>query len=195
MLSSGYSLILIISIFLSIYIVNYGYIYFRLWCTAFGIKNLRKNTTYKNTPSAYSLWYTYKIDKTELMNNMMGTIFIIFGILKLFDLDKFADIFSKYDMLSKNYKPYGYLYPFIEIILGISFLTKKHLKKSYIATIILMIISLIGVTNSIIQGQQLRCGCLGAFLHIPLSYVTISENMVMLIMSWILLNDKEYVNK
>ena len=169
MLSSGYSLLLIVGLFISIYVVNYGYLLI------------------KNHPKSKS---PYKIDKVELMNNVMGSILIIFGVLKLFNLDKFVDIFSKYDLLSKNYKPYGYLYPFLEIILGVSFLSKTHLKSSYIATIILMILSLIGVTNSIIQGQQLRCGCLGAFLHIPLSYVTISENMVMLIMSVILLIDK-----
>ena len=176
MLSIGYSMIIIISLFLSIYAANYGYIY---------IKNFKK-TKYKSS---------YRIDQNELMNNIMGTILIIFGVLKLLDLDTFADIFSKYDLVSKKYKPYGYLYPFLEIILGINFIRKKHLKISYIVTIILMVISLIGVTVSIIQGRQLRCGCLGSFLHIPLSYVTISENMVMLIMSWMLLLNVNKENK
>ena len=46
-----------------------------------------------------------------------------------------------------------------------------------------MIISIISVLISISRGQNLRCGCLGSFLHIPLSYVTITENIVMIIMS------------
>jgi len=47
-----------------------------------------------------------------------------------------------------------------------------------------MIISLISVSISLYQGQNLRCGCLGSFFHLPLSYVTISENVVMLLMSF-----------
>ena len=46
-----------------------------------------------------------------------------------------------------------------------------------------MIISIISVVISMINGQKLRCGCLGSFLHIPLSYVTLSENVVMALMS------------
>ena len=50
-------------------------------------------------------------------------------------------------------------------------------------TKILMIISIISVIISMYAGQNLRCGCLGSFFHIPLSYVTISENVAMLALS------------
>ena len=50
--------------------------------------------------------------------------------------------------------------------------------KSYIFTIIPMIVSLIGVFLSLGKGVSLRCGCLGSFFHVPLSYVTVSENIV-----------------
>ena len=52
-----------------------------------------------------------------------------------------------------------------------------------IRIIIIVSISVrISVIISIIKGEKLRCGCLGSFFHIPLSYVTISENIVMLLM-------------
>lgn len=117
------------------------------------------------------------------MNNIMGSIFIIFGLLKIYNLEKFVEIFNKYDIISTKLSGYAYLYPFIEISLGIAYLKKYNLTKTNIITIFLMIISIISVTVSMTKGQKLRCGCLGSFFHIPLSYVTLSENLVMTMMS------------
>jgi len=47
----------------------------------------------------------------------------------------------------------------------------------------LMLISIISVLISLVNGQKLRCGCLGSFFHIPLSYVTLSENIVMIMLN------------
>ena len=147
----AYSFVILASLFLVIYALNYGYL------------------SYRGTA----------IGKTELMTNVMGTIFIVFGSLKLLNLQGFSKIFSKYDIVSKNVPYYAYLYPFIEIFLGIVLLSKSYLREAYLATIALMVISLIGVSWSLQKGLNLRCGCLGSFLHVPLSYVTISENLVM----------------
>ena len=159
MLNAPYSLLLIVILFAACYAVNHGYVYLQ----------------------------DEEIDDKELMNRVMGTIFIVFGSLKVVNLKGFAKIFAKYDIVSKHISIYGYLYPFIEIILGVSFFYKDYRMKSYILTIALMIVSLIGVFISIGQGTSLRCGCLGSFFHIPLSYVTVSENIVMLAMASYLL--------
>ena len=152
MLSNFYSLVLIITIFSFIYIINYSYLYF-----------------YK------------KEDFSNLKNNIMGSILILFGMLKLYDIEKFMEIFQKYDIISKNIPIYSFAYPFIEIILGISFMYSFKLNKIKLITNLLMFISIISVSLSMIKGQTLRCGCLGAFFHIPLSYVTLSENIIMLL--------------
>ena len=126
-----------------------------------------------------------KINKknNSLIRNYMGFIYLVFGFLKLYDLNKFANIFSKYDIIAKKIVFYAYLYPFIEIALGISLLTDNFTLSTMTVTKILMIISIISVIISMYAGQNLRCGCLGSFFHIPLSYVTISENVAMLSLS------------
>ena len=159
MLKAGHSLLLIFLLFSSCYAVNYGYMYFQ----------------------------DEDIDHKELMNRVMGTIFIVFGALKIVNLKGFVKIFAKYDLVGKHSSVYGYMYPFIEILLGLSFFYKDHRMKSYILTIILMIIGMVGVFLSMRKGVSLRCGCLGSFLHVPLSYVTVSENIVMLAMASYLL--------
>lgn len=154
MLSNFYSLLLIICIFSLIYIINYAYLYF-----------------YKNK------------DFSSLKNNIMGSILILFGILKLYDIEKFMEIFQKYDIISKNIPLYSLIYPFIEILLGLYFLYSDKLTNVKLVTNFLMFISIISVSLSMIKGQTLRCGCLGAFFHIPLSYVTMSENIIMLLIN------------
>jgi len=114
----------------------------------------------------------------------MGLILIIFGIMKLYNLSKFVKIFGKYDIISNKFNLYGYLYPFIEILLGILILKNYYINPTLNFIIILMIISIISVILSLIKGEKLRCGCLGSFFHMPLSYVTLFENILMLIMSY-----------
>ena len=112
----------------------------------------------------------------------MGTILIIFGLLKLYDITKFSQIFRKYDIISQKLPVYSYIYPFLEIALGIAYLQKYKLNFANTITTSLMIVSIISVIISLISGQKLRCGCMGSFFHIPLSYVTLSENIIMLSM-------------
>jgi len=132
-------------------------------------------------------YYLYKFisetsgeSKNILKRNFMGTILILFGILKLYDLPKFAKIFQKYDVISNKIPQYAFLYPFIEILLGIALFKKYRLEKINKIISFTMGISIISVILSLIKGQELRCGCLGSFFHVPLSYVTLSENLMML---------------
>tara|TARA_Y100000389_G_scaffold184724_1_gene203433 strand:+ start:424 stop:894 length:471 start_codon:yes stop_codon:yes gene_type:complete len=130
---------------------------------------------------------TYFLNKSKIndtfMKMYMGIILVLFGTLKLYDLNKFALIFSKYDIIASKVKLYGYLYPFIEILLGAGFLTNTLTRSVLYTTIVLMVISLISVSISLYNKKPLKCGCLGAFFHMPLSYVTISENLLMLLMA------------
>ena len=164
MLNNHLSFILISVIFISIFLINYIYL-------KFYINNNLQNNNLQN-----------KINVNELMNNTMASILFIFGSLKLYNLNKFSNIFSKYNIISKKIPFYSYLYPFIEIILSVNLFFKYEINLTYIIIGILMIISLISVIISMIKGEKLRCGCLGSFFHIPLSYVTISENIIMLLM-------------
>ena len=130
----------------------------------------------------FSYYYTYYYKNNSINKNFMGFIFIFFGLLKLYDLNKFVNIFSKYDIISKKFPFYAFLYPFIEIFIGLLMIKNLEFDKVNYMNIILMLVSIISVSFSILNGQNLRCGCLGSFFHIPLSYVTLSENFIMLFM-------------
>jgi hypothetical protein len=133
----------------------------------------------------YLYLYVYRRERDwdRLLNQTMGTMLVVFGTLKLLDLAKFVEIFRRYDLISMNVGSYAYAYPFIEILLGVMFWRGEQLAKVSMATVFLMVTSIASVITSLYSGQKLRCGCLGSFLRVPLSYVTLTENSVMLAMS------------
>jgi hypothetical protein len=66
-------------------------------------------------------------EKGEFMYPFMGYFFIFFSLFKLFDLRGFVDGFSMYDLLTQRLRTYGYVYPFLELFLGLAYLTKFSL--------------------------------------------------------------------
>ena len=130
------------------------------------------------------LWLQKKIsDRRLLMNRFMGSVFLLFGLLKLVNLTKFVDIFSKYDFVAKHVRCYAVLFPFVEIGIGVSLLTESGLPALYWVILVIMGLNLGAVLLSLARGQKLRCGCLGSFFHLPLSYSSLAENGLMIAMA------------
>ncbi len=121
------------------------------------------------------------------MNYFMAGFFLVFSFFKLLDLKGFAESYSMYDLLAKRVKAYGYVYPFIELTLGILFLTGFQPVATNIATIVVMGFSSIGVIKSVVDKKQIRCACLGAVFNLPMSTVTIIEDLLMVGMSALML--------
>lgn len=109
----------------------------------------------------------------------MGFFFCQFAMLKLFSLSGFVEGFQKYDLLAKHVRIYAYIYPFIELALGLAYLAFIFPNAVYIATIIVMGMSAIGVVKALRAGLDVRCACMGTILNVPLSTVTLTEDVVM----------------
>ena len=56
------------------------------------------------------------------MHDFMGLFLVVFSMFKFFDMEGFADGFQMYDLLAKPFRPYAYVYPFIELALGLGYL-------------------------------------------------------------------------
>jgi hypothetical protein len=117
------------------------------------------------------------------MNQVMGLFFLIFAMFKFFDLDGFADGFQMYDVVAKKFRGYAYAYPFVELILGFLFLSGQCLFLSNLFTLIIMSVSTAGVFISMRRGYKFKCACLGTILNIPLSTVSLLENVSMGLMA------------
>ena len=117
------------------------------------------------------------------MNHFMAGFFIVFSFFKFLDIRAFADSYAMYDVIAKKWKGYGYLYPFIELLLGIAYLTAFNPTLTNSITVVVMSISSIGVMQSVVRKQKIRCACLGAVFNLPMSTVTIIEDVLMVIMA------------
>lgn len=119
------------------------------------------------------------VSHPETMYSFMGYFFVFLSLFKFFDLQGFVDGFSTYDLLTKKFRAYGYAYPFMEFLLGIAYLsTFDHYVVNWI-TFVMMTISGLGVIKSIYSGQEIKCVCLGTTLNVPLSTVSVLENLGM----------------
>lgn len=120
---------------------------------------------------------------SRAMTWFMGFFFVGFAFFKLLDISKFADAFATYDIVGKRIRAYGLAYPWIELGLGVLFLSQRYLTAANIITVIVMSVGLIGVIAAVRKKQTIQCACLGTVFNLPMSVVTIIENSVMIAMA------------
>ena len=121
----------------------------------------------------------------DLMMDFMGIFFIVFSFFKFLDYKSFPNSFAMYDPLAKALPLYGWIYPFIETILGLMFLFRFQLFTSIIITILLLSITTYGVVNVLKNKQTIQCACLGTAIKLPMTVATLIENGIMIIMALI----------
>jgi copper chaperone CopZ len=119
----------------------------------------------------------------KAMRTFMAGFFIIFSFFKMLDLQGFADSYSMYDLVAKRFRPWGYIYAFIELGLGLAFIANFQPVIINWVTLIVMTGSIVGVLQSVLNGRKIRCACLGAVFNLPMSTVTIFEDALMIWMS------------
>jgi hypothetical protein len=126
----------------------------------------------------------------HFMTNFMGFFFIVFGGFKIINWQAFAKAYQEYDLVAKQTKYYAYLYPLIEMGLGIAYLLRWQLFVINIITLVVMLIIAVGVANELLKGKEIICACLGVVFKIPMTWVTFAEDILMAFMALIMLIDK-----
>lgn len=124
---------------------------------------------------------------SDAMADFMGLFFIVFSFFKLLDLKGFQPSFSVYDPLAKRFPLYGKTYPFIETALGVMFLTRWHMDIALWATLIVLGVTTVGVTQVLLKKQKIECACLGTALKLPMTEATFIENTLMIAMAMAML--------
>lgn len=117
------------------------------------------------------------------MNNFMGGFFLALSFFKLLDVKAFADSYSAYDLLAKKVPTYGFIYPFIELGLGIAYINNWQPFYVNAITIAVMGFSTLGVVETIVNKRNIRCACLGAIFNVPVSTITLIEDLLMIAMA------------
>ncbi len=113
----------------------------------------------------------------------MGIVLVALSYFKLLDLSKFADGFSTYDPIAKRLHAYGYVYPFLELLSGIAFLMALSVQLVSILVISFLSVTTYGVARALMEKRTLQCACIGTIFKLPLTKITIIENILMIAMA------------
>jgi copper chaperone CopZ len=123
----------------------------------------------------------------RVMSHFMAGFFLVFSFFKMLDLRGFASSYAMYDVLAKKLPIYGYIYPFIELGLGAAYLLGFRPMLVNAITLIVMLFSSIGVILAVTNKQKIRCACLGTGFNLPMTTVTIIEDLLMAAMAALML--------
>jgi len=128
-------------------------------------------------------WQNNAINFMTFMRVFMAGFFLTFSFFKLLNLKAFAESYAMYDLVAKKFSTWGYLYAFIELGLGLSFVLNLSPAIVNWVTLIVMTVSILGVLESVLNKKKIQCACLGAVFNLPMSTVTIVEDAIMIAMS------------
>jgi hypothetical protein len=139
--------------------------------------------------AASAMEFRNRFTKTEMewMADFMGVFLCIFALVKLFNLSKFADGFQMYDLLARQFRPYALVYPFIELALGLGYLSRWKPPLIQTATVVVLGFGALGVINALRRGLDVNCACMGNILKVPLSTVALTEDLGMVVMAAVML--------
>ena len=121
------------------------------------------------------------------MEVFMALFFIIFSLFKILNLNGFKDAYRMYDVIAMRYPSYGYVYPFLELGLGALYLFALYPFATNMATLVLMSASAWGVYLKLRKKEKIMCACLGVVFKVPMTWVTLIEDLLMAGMAFVML--------
>lgn len=130
----------------------------------------------------------------ELLTMRALELFVAFSmcalaIFKLRDLRSFSNQFITYDLLGRRWVPYAYVYPFAEAIAGVGMIASGALVP-FVAPVALFIgtVGAVSVIKAVyVEKRELKCACVGGDSDVPLGFISLTENLMMVAMAiWML---------
>ena len=92
-------------------------------------------------------------------------------------------MFLNYDLLARRWVRYGYVYPFGEALAGVLMIAGAL---TWISAPVALIIGTIGAVSVFkavyVDKRELKCACVGGSSNVPLGFVSLTENLVMIAM-------------
>jgi glutaredoxin len=108
----------------------------------------------------------------------------VLAVQKLQDVESFSTMFLNYDLLARRWVRYGYLYPFGEALAGVLMIAGALM---WIASPVALFIGTIGAVSVFkavyLDKRELKCACVGGSSNVPLGFVSLTENLMMMAMA------------
>ncbi|MEH3108019.1 MAG: glutaredoxin domain-containing protein [Sphingomonas fennica] len=109
---------------------------------------------------------------------------MLLAMLKLQDVDRFATMFLGYDLLAQRLPPYAYAYPALELAAGGLMLAGLWPALSIPIAATIGGIGAVSVVKAVyVERRSLKCACVGGGSNVPLGFVSLTENVMMVAMA------------
>ncbi len=113
---------------------------------------------------------------------------ILLGMQKLRDIESFTTMFLNYDLLARKWVPYAYVYPWVETAAGILMTGMLLTWLAAPAALFVATVGAISVFKAVyIDKRELKCACVGGGSNVPLGFVSLTENLMMMGMAIVML--------
>ena len=129
----------------------------------------------------FTLAHTWLLsgDAHVFMQYLMAGYFLIFGALKVSNWSAFVRSYHKYDWLAARSSVYAWAYPAIEIVLGVLYYLALWPFFVNLFVVVLMLEKALSVYTAVKARKISKCACLGGWFSIPITYVTVIEDLLM----------------
>ena len=166
----------------------------------FGYSVLEKgDTTYKPVIAIFSVaallavavgfLTDWEFGYLMLIPHFISISMVLLALMKLRDVEGFSTMFLNYDVLAKKWVPYGYIYPYAELIAGLLMFASVLPVVSIPVALFIGGIGAWSVFKAVyIEKRELKCACVGGDTNVPLGFVSLTENLMMVGMAiWMLI--------
>ena len=114
----------------------------------------------------------------------IGMSMVVLALLKLQNVETFATMFLNYDLLAKRWVPYSYIYPFAEGLAGVLMVAGALTWLSVPIALFIGTIGAVSVFKAVyIDKRELKCACVGGSSNVPLGFISLTENVMMVAMA------------
>jgi glutaredoxin len=114
----------------------------------------------------------------------IGFSMAVLALLKLQNIESFATMFLNYDLLAKRWVPYSYIYPFAEGLAGVLMIAGALTWLSVPVALFIGTIGAVSVFKAVyVDRRELKCACVGGSSNVPLGFVSLTENLMMIAMA------------
>ncbi|MBC3767164.1 MauE/DoxX family redox-associated membrane protein [Neptunicella marina] len=129
-----------------------------------------------------STYLSVPIIGVNTLMHFIGFSMVLLALQKVQDIRAFTTMFITYDLLAMRYLRYAKIYPFIELIAGLSMLLLQPVWITALFALFIGTVGAVSVYKAVyIDERQLKCACVGGDSDVPLGFVSLTENLVMIL--------------
>jgi glutaredoxin len=120
----------------------------------------------------------------------------LLALQKLKDVEGFATMFLNYDLLARRWVRYAYIYPFSEGLAGVLMMAGALIWLSIPVALFIGGIGALSVFKAVyIDKRELKCACVGGDGNVPLGFVSLTENLMMVAMAvWMIVKPMGFMH-